>query len=236
MTLSPLADTQKLIIHCRTHLDFENITPSDQYGYSSLPLCVIDAVFSIGVRYDATRKVVERFCTFCDIPALDLATRANPASQFTIDDLLACYAQQGIEKMTQNVYQNRQRTSTQNGILKTEAVLRFSQALKQFDVNTLQDVPKILGQKEFEAAIQTIPGQRSGISLRYFYMLAGSDDFIKPDRMIDRFINDALKRSFNPQETTAVLREVCHHLKTDYPNLTPRSLDQLIWSHQRAQK
>lgn len=44
---------------------------------------------------------------------------------------------------------------------------------------------------DFEAEITQIPCQRSGISLRYLYMLAGSEEFIKPDRMINRFVYEA---------------------------------------------
>ncbi len=35
--------------------------PSEFY-YPSLPLCIIDAVYSIGVTYTSTRKTVIRFC------------------------------------------------------------------------------------------------------------------------------------------------------------------------------
>src|SRR5205085_11775930 len=35
-----------------------------EYHYQSLPLCVIDAVFSIGVKYSGTRRVVARYCEF----------------------------------------------------------------------------------------------------------------------------------------------------------------------------
>ena len=33
-----------------------------EYEYHSLPLCVIDAVFSIGVRYRNTQKAVDAWC------------------------------------------------------------------------------------------------------------------------------------------------------------------------------
>lgn len=39
------------------------IEVAEQYGYASLPLCVIDSVFSIGVRYESVRNVIERRST-----------------------------------------------------------------------------------------------------------------------------------------------------------------------------
>ncbi len=34
----------------------------DEYFYQSLPLCIIDAVYSIGVRYEGVRNTISRYC------------------------------------------------------------------------------------------------------------------------------------------------------------------------------
>ena len=137
--------------------------------------------------------------------------------------------------MTERVYQNRQRTSTRMGILKTEAVLRFSKVLSRFGVEYLQDVQKVIGNLGFEAEIKKIPGQRSGISLRYFYMLVGEKNYIKPDRMITRFVEQVTGKSYSAEEITRLFIGACDLLVKDYPNLTPRMLDNLIWNYQREQ-
>jgi hypothetical protein len=107
--------------------------------------------------------------------------------------------------------------------------------LLKFGVEYLQDVDKVVGNSAFEAEIQKIPGQRSGISLRYFYMLVGEKNYIKPDRMITRFIELVTGKSYTAEETTRLLVETCDLLVKDYPKLTPRTLDNLIWNYQRAQ-
>lgn len=135
--------------------------------------------------------------------------------------------------MAEEVFLNRQRTSTHNGILKADAVYRVSKLLHDFQVEFLQDVQRILGDPDFEAKFQSIPGQTSGISLRYFYMLVGSEDFIKPDRMIARFLEAATHRTMTATEMHAVLVGVVKLLSTDHPQLTPRRLDHMIWSYQR---
>lgn len=43
-------DIAYLTAYCRTHLDFTNLQFDQAYFYYNLPLCVIDAVFSIGVH------------------------------------------------------------------------------------------------------------------------------------------------------------------------------------------
>ena len=44
------------------------IEVAEKYSYASLPLCVIDSVFSIGVRYEGVRNVIERYCRRVRLP------------------------------------------------------------------------------------------------------------------------------------------------------------------------
>jgi hypothetical protein len=58
-----MADIDKLVAYIRKTLTGLNSPPSDAaYEYASVPLCVIDAVFSIGVRYESTERTVTEFC------------------------------------------------------------------------------------------------------------------------------------------------------------------------------
>jgi hypothetical protein len=100
--------------------------------------------------------------------------------------------------------------------------------------NYLQDVQEIMGNAAFEAEIARIPGQSSGLSTRYFYMLAGDENFIKPDRMIRRFIDSAIHRELSFDECQELLVSAHAELVREYPPLTPRSLDHQIWLYQRA--
>ena len=229
-------DINLLVQACEQKLNLELIDMNREYGYSHLPLCVIDAVFSMGVRYASTRNTVARFCDFFAIktPGHN-KIQLTPKDQLSISQFISFYDQYGVDGMTEKVYRNRQRTSTRSGILKSEAVLRFSQQLARFQVEYLQDVNKVLLNPTFEAEIAQIPGQRSGISLRYFYMLVGSEDFVKPDRMIERFVLQATGKTYGIEETTALITEVCAILAKSYMGLTPRTLDNEIWQYQRNQ-
>ncbi len=217
--------------YCKTHLDLS--TPRDaNYGYPHLPLCVIDAVFSIGVRYTSVDNTLARFCDFAGIsPTGTLA----PAEQLSTSDFILLHESNGLHSMTREIYQNRQRTSPRNSILKAEAVYRFAKTLAQFGAETLPDLPRIQGFPDFETEIKTIPGQRSGISLQAFYMLAGDENTIKPDRMVARFIEQATHQRYNPYQAIRLVIEACRTLQSDFPHLTPRSLDHLIWSYQQKQ-
>ena len=218
---------------CQTNLDLENVRTADEYGYSSLPLCVIDAVFSIGVNYASTRNTVDRFCEYFHVSKISSITPPSIAEQLSIRKFLQINSEQGIEGIARNVYQNLQRTSTRNGILKAVAVVNFAEVLRQFEVNYLQDVEKILGNQNFESAITEIPGQRSGLSLRYFYMLAGAKNYVKPDRMVMRFLKSVLDRFPSMDESQKMIVGACEILSKHYPELNPRALDHQIWLYQR---
>jgi hypothetical protein len=225
-----------IVAFCRNHLDLRNAKLDQAYFYQSLPLCVIDTVFSIGVRYQSTEMTVRRFCDHFGLTLSRGKQIPDPREQLSINDFLSIYSEYGIQRMADEVYRNHQRTSPVSGILKSEAVFLFSQVLSRFGVNYFQDTGKILGLPEFESEIRQIPGQHSGISLRYFYMLIGSDDFIKPDRMIKRFLYLAMGLNLTDEECQEAIVEACRLLKQEYPTITPRLLDNLIWNYQRGTK
>lgn len=210
----------------------------DEYFYQSLPLCVIDAIYSIGVRYEAVRNTISRYCTHFKMQRIRATRNVIPHrnEQESISNFCERFEQYGPTVISSEVFCNRQRTSTRNGILKAEGSYLFATILREHGVEYLQDVEKILENREFEKAILAIPGQASGISLQYFFMLSGSDGLIKPDRMILAFLKDILERSIKAEEAKLLLAETVTQLSNTYPHLTARLLDHEIWKFQREQK
>ena len=160
VTFASTQDVATVAEQCDALLDLANASLTDEHFYQSLPLCVMDAVFSIGVKYESVKKVVTRYCDTFGFERL----RSGPT---------------------------------------------------------------------FEAEVQQIPGQKSGIALGYFYMLTGSEDVIKPDRMILRFLEAALGRGVTVPEARMLLAEASRVLEVQYRQMTPRLLDYLIWQYQR---
>lgn len=58
------------VSQCKTKLDVSSLTQEEEYGYHNLPLCIIDAIFSIGVNYTSTSfgNTVKRFCDYLASP------------------------------------------------------------------------------------------------------------------------------------------------------------------------
>ena len=211
-------------------------TLADEYRYASLPLCVVDAVFSIGVRYASTQKVVSNLCDYSGWARFASSREDRGAGEHGLTDLMALFGTLGIEGMADTVFQNRQRTSSRSGILKSEAVLLYCRALTDAGINTFTDFDQ--GRCEYaEAMILGVPGQSSGIAFDYFMMLAGDDNLIKPDRMVQRYVANALKLDAIPQarQASILVRLAARVLRKRGHQWSPLSLDHAIWKHQSGQ-
>jgi hypothetical protein len=212
----------------------EPITLSPEYYYASLPLCVIDAVFSIGVTYTATRNTVIRFCERQYwTRTLEPAT-PRKRGEHTIGEFLELFEGLGPDQMADDLFGNRQRTSARSGILKAEAVQRFAEVLKEVGIVDFAD----LTDDRLAAAeilVREIPGQKSGISFDYFQMLAGDDDLIKPDRMVQRYIGKALgvkPEQVTPDRARELLSSAMTILAGKGAIWSARQLDYTIWKTQ----
>ena len=206
---------------------------ADEYRYASLPLCVVDAVFSIGVRYTSTQKVVSNLCEYAGWTRFFASREARGAGEYGIGDLNSMFDKFGAEGMAESVFQNRQRTSSRSGILKAEAVLLYCRTLIKAGINDFPDLD--VERREYaEAIILGLPGQSSGIAFDYFMMLAGDDNLIKPDWMVQRYVAHALDLDSVPQPRQAAIlvRLAAKELRTRGQLWTPLSLDNAIWRHQ----
>lgn len=199
---------------------------SDSYSYNSLTLCVLDSIYSIGIRYATVLKVIESYCQYYKVTKHRETIGRFPEiiSQESIDMLIDKIKAIGHERFAYEILKNRNRTSAKNGILKSEAVLNVCEVLSKHHIQYLQDVESINNIPEFEHDFKAIQGQGSGISLSYLLMLSGDDELIKPDRMILRYINHAIHLQPNTQEATQIIIELAKRV-----NLTPRTLDHIIW-------
>src|SRR5438045_8403699 len=91
--------------------DLEGAALGPEYCYHSLPLCVIDAVFSIGVRYRNAQKAVESWCA-AQQPRWT-RYRSNAERRHTIGDFICITEGKDALVLAQCFFGgNRQRTST----------------------------------------------------------------------------------------------------------------------------
>lgn len=154
--------------------------------YESLAVAVLDSVWSLGVLYSGVLNVLARYRTARRAEGVD-PTRDTP------HDLVAFIDKSGGPDAFAAVVRNRQRTSASGGILKAEAVRLAAAVLVAGDMQTPTDLASA-EPEQLEALREqwtSIRGQASGLSWDYLLMLTGVQG-VKADRMIRRFVADAL--------------------------------------------
>lgn len=203
----------------------------EEFFYNSLDLCVIDAVFSIGVKYESVKNVISKYKKYIEenYPQYDKISRT------TVESISIFENYKSINDFAKDVL-NLQRTSTQNGILKAEAVLEILKVLNKYEITTIEafrnmDCGK---QKLLDNSILSVKGQGSGIMLKYLYMLVGNENVCKPDRMLHRYVKGISGRTMTDDELQIILSEACILLNNNNPTLTVRILDNQIWQYQKT--
>ncbi len=58
-------EIKQLSDFCKKTFNLNESKLSDEYFYNSFSFCIIDAIFSIGVRYKSTQNTVKRYCDYC---------------------------------------------------------------------------------------------------------------------------------------------------------------------------
>jgi len=138
----------------------------------------------------------------------------------------------------ETLFENCQRTSSKNGILKAEAVHSFANALLAAGINQPSDLRNHTKLAEAEKLVKRIPGQGPGTTFTYFLMLAGEDDFVKSDTHIRRFVSDALsidwRNLVSADRAANLVTETARRFAVSFPGLTPAKLDHAIWAYQKS--
>lgn len=223
-------ELQKIVDFLETEFDLENVELPDEYYYTCLPLCLLDAVFSIGVTYSSTRNTVRRYCDKYGISCYD-RTKRELDFPHTISDLICNIEAVGAADFAATVLENEQRTSSRNGILKAQAVLDCAKVFQQNGIENLRDFNSKMN-TSIENEFLAVKGQSSGISLKYLKMLCGDEANLKPDRHIVNFLNARCGMSVNKDNAGAVMKTILDELAKRYSNLTMRKLDFVIWQYQ----
>lgn len=214
----------------------EGISKDENLDFKrSLPICILDAVFSIGARYSSTRNVWKRYLNYYNLELKTFAEIGNGGtdkSEHTISDFLHNAEQfDDVEAFASEVLKNRQRTSPRNGILKAQASLEVARIMKLNNIDTVGDFQNFKDKEKLNKQICSVRGERSGIMLRYLYMLAGDANLCKPDRWIERFIHNYYP-DIQFEDIQSLISQTVLVLQKERPEITVRMLDNAIWKYQ----
>jgi hypothetical protein len=235
-------DIQKVIRHIRQEIGTAKLgaaKPDDAFPYAAVALCIIDAIFSIQATYETTWKTVCRWATRHKWELCRWRAQQERQEHTTTDFLrLMEPYEDRFDEIAKREFRNEQKipAGAKTEITKAEAVIRFARVLQQFGIETLDEALKIGRSGKVRSEIEKIPGHGPGVIYNYFLMMVGWEDAVKADGMITRFVGDSLGRKSpaDPQRSEILVRTASRILITEFPNLTPSLLDNVIWRYQRG--
>lgn len=211
--------TEKFVEYCKKELD---LTKLIDYNYNSLPICIIDCVYSLRTKYEkTTRPIVQRYA--------DWALNGDTQSA---EDRISLFLQRidevGLQEFRENIVDNRQKLGGVWSIPKEEVCYNLARYLKYINIETLENFQKFESPEFLEIVIRAVKGIGDA-GTNYLFMLAGDKDRCKPDVHVNHCIKDVCGCELDNDETQALFTDTVSVLKKDYPELTVSRLDGIIW-------
>ena len=210
---------EQLANYCRSTLDLSTQT---EYGYQSLSVCILDCVYSLRTKYYAvTIPIVERYAAVY----MDSDCRA-PGD--TVSMLLDRMDAVGHKKFAEQILKNNQKLGGKKQIPKEEVCYKLAQYLRDLHIETIMDFQKFKSQEILEIVIRAVNGLGDA-GVNYLFMLAGDPNRCKSDVHIHHCIRDACGYDISNEECQTLFTDTVSLLHAEYPNLTVRGLDGIIW-------
>lgn len=205
-----------------------SLKDSSTYSYGSLPVCLIDCVYSLRTKYYAvTVPVVERYAeAFLNA---DVNTPGDTVSVFLqrIDNT------GGPERFAETVLKNRQKIGGKNQIPKEQVLYQLAKYLQLLHIETLEDFRQFPSSELLEIVIRGVKGMGDA-GVNYLFMLAGDPDRCKPDVHIHHCIRDACGCDISNEDCQILFTDAVRILEKKYPELTVRALDGIVWRAYQA--
>jgi hypothetical protein len=193
-----------------------------------LALCVLNAVYSTGNRSESVVRVLDRYRRRRSEAGASPDTD-GPAE--LVAEINSCGGPAGFADALDNHWRAWQHKSAP---YKTDVIHGAAQLLVTESVHNRDDLQAALEIPTRHDALKRgwrgLPGQRSGLTWRYFLMNAGMPG-IKADRMIMRWTSRALKRPTTPKEAAQILTDAASRLGVD-----TRRLDHAVWDRERQRQ
>lgn len=207
-----------LVEYCETHLGDPQLWTTPEGYPRSLALCIIDSIYSTGSHYSSVVNVIERYKTVRGTRdgASDLARSIQEAG--------------GAREWASSIAHNLKPAHTKPGApLKAEIIEQAAQLMIDQEIDTVPDFVAHVSEKGVDNPVhrawKRLPSQSSGVTYNYLLILAGMPS-VKPDRMIFRFLAQALgeETELDGQRAVELISQTAKTIGVD-----PRALDHIAW-------
>lgn len=210
---------------CRQNINLGN-ADAETYHYRSLSVCILDCIYSLRAKYfPVTVPIVDRY-------AAKYMMGDKLAAGEPLDDFVAHIEEYGCEKFAAELLKNNQKLS---GRLKSEVCYDLAKGLLKLGVHTMEDFQRVQGSdgERLAACIRGVKGIGDAAE-NYLYMLAGDPNRCKPDVHLLQSMKDAYGCAVEVKYCQEIMEGAVSILRTQYPSLTVRGLDALIWDKYRV--
>ena len=200
---------------------------ADEFFPAHLSVALIDAVFSVRLRYEScVVPIVRRYCEHFGLSRTRPDRRRTPRieEQETLTDLVGHYDRYGLRRMEAEVFRSRY-LSPGTGISKADNVYRAAVELRKAGLNHLQDAA-VAARAALKSALLPLNGIGPR-TVHMFLMYVGNEEFVKGDVHVCRFVTDCL----GGQDVSACEAERIVQRAARLLGISPRCLDYAIWSH-----
>ena len=217
---------RKFAKYCEQHFDLEK--PDTFYLYRSLPICLVDCVYSLRTKYSSvTLPLVQRYADA--YLGGDKTAEGDTLSQF----LQHVEEAGGPKRFADRVLNNHQKLGGKAGVPKEEVCCQLARYLRALHIETLEDFRVFPEPEVLEIVIRAVKGMgHAGCS--YLFMLTGDCSRCKPDVHIHHCIRDALGQDLADVDCQRLFEDAARILQEAHPALSVRSLDGAIWEAYRA--
>ena len=205
--------------YCKSNFD---LTTQSEYDYQSLSVCILDCVYSLRARYyDITVPIIDRYANL-------YMSSDSQASGDTVSMLLRRMDEIGHQAFAEHVVQNHQKLGGRKQIPKEEVCYQLARYLRDLHIETIEDFQNFESQEILEIVIRAVNGLGDA-GVNYLFMLAGDPNRCKPDVHIHHCIRDACGHDIGDADCQALFTDAVSLLRVNFPNLTVRGLDGIIW-------
>lgn len=200
-----------------------SLVENNTYSYTSLPVCLIDCVYSLRAKYySVTIPIVKRYAMA--YMNGDSKARGDTVSAFVrhIDE------KGGPKKFAEDILKNYQKLGGKNQVSKEDVCYQLAKYLQLLHIETIEDFQHFESPELLEIVIRAVKGMGDA-GVNYLFMLAGDPNRCKPDVHIHHCIRDACSCDISNEECQMLFTDAVRLLNEKYPALTVRGLDGIIW-------
>ena len=218
-------EIERLMTAIVRSIPLRNVELPDEFFPAHLSVALIDSVFrSRGRHDDSVVSAARRYCNRFKVPRTRVDRWQPPPAeeQEALATLIRRYDEFGADWMADEVFRNG---TPLTGAMATNSVsvLRAARVLQRNGIDLLQNVPtRFCDRIEHELRLSAGLGETA---TRMLLMYTGSDDFVRGDSHIRKFVADAMGRKrISGVEAERLVRWSAYELI-----VSPRYLDYEIW-------